>query len=53
MFKAEVQKRDDKSSKQINRFGFLYFVSQEEANRCQQEMNNTMINGNTVRISLY
>lgn len=52
IFKATVHTSEDKSSKRTNRFGFLQFVNQEEAERCQREMNNKQINGSTIYTSL-
>ena len=52
VFKATVQSSEDKLSKRTNRFGFLQFVNQEEAERCCLKMNNTQINGSTIYTSL-
>lgn len=49
---AKVIIKEDPVSKHQKRFGFLQFTSQEEAERCQREMNNTQIHGKTINMSL-
>ena len=33
-------------------YGYLSFYSQDEADRCLKEMNNTVINGHAIRLLL-
>lgn len=49
---AKVVVKEDPATKRQNRFGFLQFTTQEEAQRCQEEMNNTQIHGKTVNMSV-
>ena len=42
----------DKTNKRQNRFGFLQFISAEEAARCAKGLNNTQINGSTIRCAV-
>ena len=42
----------DKQTKRQNRFGFLQFFDAAEAKRCAEGINNTTINGVTIRASV-
>lgn len=39
----------DKQTKRQNRYGFLQFFDADEAKRCAEGINNTAINGQTIR----
>ncbi len=41
VLKATVLFKDDPATKRQKRYGFLQFATHEEAQRCQQEMNNS------------
>ena len=40
----------DKKTSKPRGFGYLSFYTQEEADRCLKEMNNTMIGGHALRL---
>ena len=42
----------DKQTKRQNRYGFLQFFDAAEAKRCAEGINNTTINGTTIRVIL-
>ena len=42
----------DKQTKRQNRYGFLQFFDAAEAKRCAEGINNTTINGTTIRASV-
>jgi len=42
----------DKVTKKTLRYGFLQFYTQEEAERCQKEMNNVTISGSQLNLSV-
>lgn len=41
----------DKNTSKPRGYGYLTFYSQEEADRCIQEMNNQVLDGNAIRLS--